>query len=758
MFSIMTTALSILPTDSRLGQGLWIVAMSVYFYYDSPSRLKKWKGIILVVLTPLLASRMGLPVWLSMPVATTLLFTLEQCCAFTYAAKTCALVSLLYELASSNLGYIHVGLSKASLALTRLPSMFGLPFFQLRQSINGLLVTLIAITCVAIWQLPTRVKRFYVLLLVGGQILFVFMLPVVFMQGQLGVMVVVSHCLYTIWCAALLARAALDVQLPAQTGLVRGLSMVCIALIFLMPLVALSMPKARIHRIIFLADDVATDFEQRPVHGVYGLGNVGMYGGLPDYWEARGVSASVIDREELKDDVLNDVSILTIIAPTRYFDKAEQAVLDRYMRAGGHVILFGDHTDVFGLQGPFNSLASQYGIRINYDSAVPVRSDWVGCFGRTAMVLSGFNHAIAEGVQIPYAIGASLDVPMNSQVLLSAKYAFEDAGDPLNDGSGAYLGNYVWECTSGEILGNVVLACRVKVGLGSIAAVGDTAFIQNVNSSTSDWVSYVANGAMNGNELVNLVFFTVILFVGTLPMANSTLYRRYLTVGSLMVALGTFCIAIARQDSFCISPENIAVIDMTMVRGPTVRAWEDSSLYGLAMMLRREGYWPKFAHSDLPRHLNDAELVVVVGDNGRPGSRRVKAIKRWVNGGGRLLVISGWNAETPIFREYGLMLDGVPLGPWPNGAADVQAQVSQPMFVEAWPILHNAQMQSAVPYYTVYGADSSYDLVVGLDMGAGKALFVGDERLFYDNNLEGEKAWNQQNIEFLLSLLEILTD
>jgi|GEM_PF-4581580 len=755
LFAAMITSMSLLPMDAHLGGYLWSICIGAYILAHVGVVRNRWILLLGVVAAPVAAHALSLPGCISLPLATAVLVSyVDGDREFSACAGLCSLALTVLALMNANIGFVANLASSASHQLSRFPAVLGLPYLRLGQSVSGLLLTTAIL--VTILLLPIRNRAALLSLLALGQLAYVLLAPFSVKHWIPGMSIVLFHLLYSLWCSTLLSRVSIrTVALDAgHTTGIRAIALrLGMAAIVLTCLGTAVQSNAALppSRIVFLKDPSGTDYERVPQHGSYGYGNTGMFGVLVEYWEDRNVETSILQRAELTDLSLHDASALIIISPTEYFTTQQKDLVARYMEQGGHVVLLGDHTNIFGLQGPFNDLACRYGIGLGYDSAVPIRSDWVGCLARTSVVLSGLDYASAELPQLRWGIGASLHSPSCSSVLMSAKYGFSDIGDPSNDGKGGFLGNYLWDYERGEAFGDVVLACRVPRGLGSITALADTDLFQNLHVMLNDWAGRLVITAINGDR------HTVLLVMGLVGFSMIVLTfreRRVLLLGAAVLLLLALWHMTANPQGITLDqPPNAALIDVTHSQDLSLNPWDDDCLYGLAAMLRREGYWPRFVYRDLRPFLADAKFLAVIGDHGTTSSRETGTIKQWVEQGGILLVASSWNEQLPLFREFGLTLENTPLGPWPNKADLIEANVKVPDFKNAWPINLGSEGLAFSVALAVRDGSSVYPLVISGSFGYGKAFFVGDEYIFRSKNLEGEQAWNEQNIGFLMSLL-----
>jgi hypothetical protein len=71
--------------------------------------------------------------------------------------------------------------------------------------------------------------------------------------------------------------------------------------------------------------------------------------------------------EAIRADALQDVDVFIIKTPTKPFTDEEVQVISDFVVGGGGLYLIGDHTNVFGTGVNLNQIASEFGLRFNYD-------------------------------------------------------------------------------------------------------------------------------------------------------------------------------------------------------------------------------------------------------------------------------------------------------------------------------------------------------------------------------------------------------
>ncbi len=76
----------------------------------------------------------------------------------------------------------------------------------------------------------------------------------------------------------------------------------------------------------------------------------------------------------LDDGQLNRYDVLILKTPTRAYAPAEVDAVERFVKAGGGLILIGDHTNVFGMSSYLNPIARRFGMRFVEDATYALGS------------------------------------------------------------------------------------------------------------------------------------------------------------------------------------------------------------------------------------------------------------------------------------------------------------------------------------------------------------------------------------------------
>ena len=85
-------------------------------------------------------------------------------------------------------------------------------------------------------------------------------------------------------------------------------------------------------------------------------------------WLGHWYSVDVNTNRTYTDEILSHYDILILKTPSQPISEIERQAIDRFVTAGGGLLLVGDHTNLLVSGTHLNTLCSRYGIRFRYDS------------------------------------------------------------------------------------------------------------------------------------------------------------------------------------------------------------------------------------------------------------------------------------------------------------------------------------------------------------------------------------------------------
>ncbi|MBL8725097.1 MAG: hypothetical protein JNK49_13685 [Planctomycetes bacterium] len=172
--------------------------------------------------------------------------------------------------------------------------------------------------------------------------------------------------------------------------------------------------------------------------------------------------------DPLSDAALAEVDVLVVKTPTQAFAPAEQAAIDRFVKAGGGLVLIGDHTNVYGTSEILNSLAEPVGFRFVYDCCFDQRSRFELRYVKETQVA---NHPTLAGLdEILFEVGCTIDIdsPRVRPILVGRALKSQ----PIDYGVENYYGKP--RDRSEQECGQFPLLVVANSGHGRVVAVADS--------------------------------------------------------------------------------------------------------------------------------------------------------------------------------------------------------------------------------------------------------------------------------------------
>jgi hypothetical protein len=499
---------------------------------------------------------------------------------------------------------------------------------------------------------------------------------------------------------------------------------------------------------------------ERPVFGNFGGFSSGMFGLLPLYLRHEGWSVNVLDTDCVDAKDLEGVGVFVLINCPKLWAAAERSSVLDHVARGGSLLVLGDHTDVFGLMGGFNSLLAECGVEFRFDSAYHARETWAGC-------LSIGSHAVAQ----PWArsapslgIGASLECRPPARPLLWARYAHSDHGVRENE-VGAFLGDYRWE--DEERLGDLVVAARIRHGRGRIVVYGDTSAFQNSALPYSEPHEVVPLLAWLAEPegFLALPWLDSVLPVLALVLAGSWLLARAeatlagLAFAAFLGLSATTAAAQARWTAPLRTTGEVALVGdfVCPAVGHYDAGWNPvgplySTLARAGFIVRRLERWDSEA-------LRGARLLALVAPRRRLSSAQLQDLLAYVRSGGLIILAAGApdaEAVRPLLEALALEIEPSPLGRLPQG---LQEREWEPRFLSAWPVLRR---NLAGGTEAIAASDAEVEVlyrhgehVTALfrRSGRGGLLLFADSRFFSCRNIEDVSGYWRGNLFFLQEVL-----
>lgn len=409
-------------------------------------------------------------------------------------------------------------------------------------------------------------------------------------------------------------------------------------------------------------------------------------------FSTRRVSVSKCRREDfLKSDI-----VVLICHQNGLSDSQRNDLLDAVERGQTNVLIVGDHTDIGGVQRPFNAFMSDLGVTLKYDSAMPTKA-WVGQLRYFAHPINGVlafinpRRASSFGV----SVGASLNIDRNvAYPVVSSINGYSDAGTP-NAPQVSGLGDMMY--TINETRGGQVLIAERPFGRGTIVASGDTAFLQNGSCSTHyDYISSLFGYLGRSNPSVTIRYFRLgYTASGLLLMALLWIsFRQSVAVVSVLVLMASHLIAAEYSSPDLVANKlrgKIVVVDNS--HKPSFKTGPNGAeVYGMIDLVNSACPSALVVESNaanlLRRKASERDVVgvVMIGQQAGYSTDDYNRLTEFVSSGGKLLIASGFfdaRSHVSLFEEFGFTVSPVALGSI-QGLKSSEQPGLVPTLVECW--------------------------------------------------------------------------
>jgi hypothetical protein len=494
-------------------------------------------------------------------------------------------------------------------------------------------------------------------------------------------------------------------------------------------------------------------------------------------------------------DALKDANILVLLNLQKPFPSSELESIKNFVKDGGGLLLFGEHTSMFVPDQDFasgrdylNDVLGQTGIRINPDTADFIPDHW-------QYASSSLPHGVTKdlGFEITTSsVGASLSLRDKARPLIIGRFAFSDRSNTTTPG---HLGDRLYERS--EMLGDLVIAASDTYGKGKVLVFGDTSYLFNnelpfrynllYNSVT--WLMSQESDYASALRWAPLLLLSALAaFILVAPFIIRRLSPKITLIFLIYMALSiavSLAFSASLNDSMIKSPQelknDLIWIDHSHLNQFNLENYRDDGIAGLTTNLFRNGYLPQVLEkkNSFP-DISKGSGLIIIAPNEHYTPEEASQLKDFVEGGGMLIISAGHKSAGPldsVLRSFGLQIEDLPLGspPWieETHATMGQAMVSpgnlkrywhEPKFMEAYPVSAKGEFRPIT--WMRYGNDT-YNLILQKKAGLGDVVLIGDSRFLLNENLEylslgaGKETREQYQLQWLgnIELLrEILTE
>jgi len=489
-----------------------------------------------------------------------------------------------------------------------------------------------------------------------------------------------------------------------------------------------------------------------PSDGKYGVQGWGMYGMLTRYLKAIGCR-KVYRTKKVADEILSQTDVLMIFTPMRMPTAEEVQKLERFVKGGGGLAVFSDHTDLEGIMPRLNRWLKPFNASIPFDSAMYLYRDELPCFElRPHPVTVGLDAS-----EIRIAIGSSVNIRPPLKPIILFRLGFSDIGNYQNK-ERAFMGNEAYDLN--ERIGDIVLVATGHFGKGKVAIFGDTTAFQN-SLLPESWrfIARLINWLASRHDPLPLrllesklgIILVLISLLCLFLLSSSPKTLVLATLAGLIFHYGTGLMSERiQQGQWQNVPEAVA-IDLCHANDVSVARISGKGTDGLTINLMRRGFLPFLTReNETVRPLQKLPNRLVLIEPLKPMKKETTSeLIQWLHSGGKMMVFvspEGWENAKNLLQPLGLFVEPVPLGP--GRAEKVSGQLPIPYLSNAWAL--KLLSDGHKPLASKYG----FPIVVVASVGRGKLILFSDPQWALNRSLESFYQHNEANVQFFKALLQ----
>ncbi len=413
--------------------------------------------------------------------------------------------------------------------------------------------------------------------------------------------------------------------------------------------------------------------------------------------------------------------------------KVSESFRDALYQAVGsgttNLFVCGDHTNILGVQEPFNYLLEPTAIRLDYDAVYPF-GQWNGQIKLCMHPVNSDFWRAGNRYSPGWSVGASLQAPLMARPLLIASDGWGDVGTP-NVPMYAGLGDRIY--TSNETRGGLLLAVEEAYGKGTVMAFGDTAFLQD--TMVDKYFDYQARlfsyMTTKPSHFSGLPFWMICLALG-LCLCGRLMVQFSLRC-SLTVLSGACVVMGIAHLSSTRNVYGLINTPLTVIDDVHTEQFEEHSLTnGVSNLSNFLSRYPGMTIvGDMSQAINsgNARLIVLVAPRRPLNEKELSSLLGFIRGGGSLLVSVGYFESTDqreLLDAIGCTLSSMPLGG--GQQLTCEGKFPPPNICELWPMELSSEWQKRL---TSFG----HPVVVSRTFGKGTICVVSDSFALLDSVL-----------------------
>ena len=372
--------------------------------------------------------------------------------------------------------------------------------------------------------------------------------------------------------------------------------------------------------------------------------------------------------ERITPDLLNRYDILILKTVTKPFEQEEIDAIVDFVHSGGGLWLVGDHTNVFGISAHMNPLARRFGMSYKYDATYDLATGGLSTYRRPTML----PHPTVQYMPPVFLFGTSCS--MDAGLLVD----YPVIGYGLRSLRADYSRRSFFpekKASLDQEFGLLPQMIATRFGRGRVAAWTDSTVFSNfwfympgkseLCLGTMNWLNH-----RNRWGFVRWLFgiaAVYVLFLGVrwLRSANPVQVVIWGLSGALVgVPLGTLAFSALNRVAYPLPAPRRELPWIAFERehcnlrlpSETLDASQtgDNNYHTFFVWTQRLGYMPASIPS-LDTSLAKSKLLVLVDPDKDFMPRELLRIKRYVQSGGRVLVLDGANNQSSTANQ---LLDG----------------------------------------------------------------------------------------------------
>lgn len=427
----------------------------------------------------------------------------------------------------------------------------------------------------------------------------------------------------------------------------------------------------------------------------------------------------------------------------------KKALLEAIESGHTNLVIAGDHTDIHGVQGPFNDVMAPLGVTLNYDSVFP--------FGQWQSQLNYARHPIngplsllpvGRGGESGFSVGGSLTLAKGKAwPILAAADGFADQGTP-NAPMYAGLGDSIY--TPNETRGGLVVAAERPFGRGTILALGDTALLQN-SSLTHNFAylasifDYMTSSARHGSS----VFWHITSLLAGVILAGTLFWTRSArgAVGAIVVTLaGVHASSMLQTERDVIESLKGPLTIIDTGHGEMTRShhedWSHRALEGLLERKPQSLVLATNAWHCLPTRT--VSSIVLLAPRGALSRREQDQLIQFVQEGGKLLMSAGYYEAMPHsnwLAQFECEITPLVLGAGQQIQVEDSKYHGPPRVSETWALRLGSQWNPAVTCFRS-------PVIASRQFGRGRVGIVADSFAMLDGTMQTGRLVNLESYRF----------